>query len=139
MLTPADVADWLNEAVLLAVPFLPGPQPTEPIAPDLYGLVMPAPGLSPDVDGLFETQGFQLQIRGPQARIYDQRAYATAIAADVALRFWDVPTWIGGTYVTSIQRPGGPPQLVSPTPDRAERFTYTAIYLFHVTALSQDA
>jgi hypothetical protein len=139
VLTPQDVADWLNDAVRVAVPFLPGPQPTEPIAPAVYGLVMPAPGLSPDVDGLFETQGFQFQIRGPQARVYDQRAYATALAVDVALRFWNVPTWINGTYVTSIQRPGGPPQVVSVTPDRAERFTYTALYLFHVTALPQDA
>jgi hypothetical protein len=137
VLTPEDVATWINDVVGVAVPFLPGPQPSPPIAPDVIGIVMPSPGTAPDVDGLFEQQGFQLSVRGPQARTYSQVAYGAALSLDAALRFWAMPVWIGATYVTSIQRPGSPPQLVSPTPDSAERFTYTASYLFHVTALPQ--
>jgi hypothetical protein len=135
VLTPEGVATWLNDVVGVQVPFLPGPQPSVPIAPDVVGIVMPSPGQSPDVDGLFDTQGFQLSVRGPQSRAYSQRAYSAALALDVALRFWGMPAWIDGTYCTSIQRPGSPPQLVSPSPDAAERFTYTAAYLFHVSAL----
>ncbi|HEX4688643.1 MAG TPA: hypothetical protein VH228_17820 [Nocardioides sp.] len=137
MLTPGELSTWLNDVMGLDIPFLPAPQPVEPIAPDVIGLVMPSPGQSPDVDGLFETQGFQLQVRGPQSRTYSEQAYVSALAVDVALRFWDMPVWIGATYVTSILRPGGPPQLVSPRPSSAERLTYSASYLFHVTALPQ--
>lgn len=137
MLTPTDVSTWLNDVMGLEIEFMPAPQPVEPIAPDVIGLVTPSPGLSPDVDGLFETQGFQLQVRGPQSRTYSEQAYRTALTVDAALRFWDMPVWIGRTYVTSIQRPGGPPQLVSPRPTSAERLTYSATYLFHVTALPQ--
>jgi hypothetical protein len=137
VLTPGEVATWLNDVVGLEVPFLPGPQPSDPIAPDVLGLVMPSPGQTSDVDGMFDYQGFQLQVRGPQARVYSEQAFAVSIAVDTALRFWDMPAWIGTTYVTSIQRPGGPPQLVAPRPDSAERVTYTASYLFHVTALPQ--
>jgi hypothetical protein len=135
VLTPDAVATWLNDVVGVVVPFLPGPQPSSPIAPDVIGLVMPSPGTAPDVDGLFEHQGFQLSVRGPQSRAYSQVAYSAALALDTALRFWAMPTWIAGSYVTSVQRPGSPPQLVSPAPDSAERFTYTATYLFHVAAL----
>jgi hypothetical protein len=139
VLTPLDVATWINEFVRPPVPFMPGPQPAEVIAPDVLGLVLPSPGQSPDVDGLFEHQGFSLQVRGPQSRAYSEHAYSAALSVDLALRFWDMPVRIGTSYVTSIQRPGGPPQLVTPRPDSAERFTYAASYLFHVTALPQNA
>lgn len=135
MLTPLDVATWINDTVGVEVPFLPGPQPVVPIAPDVIGLVMPSPGLTPDVEGLFDYQGFQLSVRGPQSRTYSERAYTAALAVDRALRFAALPGYIAGTWVLSVHRPGGPPQLVSPTPDMAERFTYTAAYMFHVHAL----
>jgi hypothetical protein len=138
VLTPHEVATWINDIVGVPVPFLPGPQPRSPIAPDVVGIVMPSPGLAPDVDGLFEHQGFHLSVRGPQSRTYSEAAYQAALDLDVALRFWLVPCRIGRHFVTSIQRPGSPPQLVSPTPDPAERFTYTAAYLFHVSALPCD-
>lgn len=137
MLTPNDVATWINQVVRPDVPFMPGPQPSDPITPDVLGIVAPSPGQTSDVDGLFDYQGFQLQVRGPQARVYSERAYAAALSVDLALRFWAMPLWIGTSYITSIQRPGGPPQLVAPRPDSSERATYAANYLFHVTALPQ--
>lgn len=136
MLTASTLATWLTGQGL-SVPVLPGPLPTgrEPPTPDVVCVLSPNAGGTPSMDGLFESPGFQVAIRGPQRRVYDERAYLAAWECDRLIRLAPWPMFIGSIWCISATRTSGPPTLVMPVPDVAERSTYTATYLFTVPAL----
>lgn len=115
---------------------LPGPFPTgrEPTQPDVIAVVAPAGGAPPVNDGLFEQQAFQVAVRGPQRRVYDERAFRAAWDMDRAIRFAPLPGYIGSTWCPSVMRSSAAPTVVMPLPDAAERITFTATYLFTASA-----
>lgn len=129
MLATSDVATWLI-GLGLSVPVLPGPLPEGkvPVQPDVIAVVTPAGGAQPTDDGVFDQPAFQVAVRGPQRRNYSEQAYLAAFEADRLIRF-ALPGYIGTTWCPSAVRLSGPPTLVGPSPDRAERITYTATYV----------
>lgn len=133
MLTPSAIATWLTERGL-SIPVQPGPLPEgkEPVQPDVVAVITPAGGGPPRMDGVFDEPSFQVAVRGPQTRTYSEQAYVAAWEADRLIRFAD-SGYIGDAWVTSVVRLSGPPTLVGPSPDRAERMTYTATYVFTVS------
>lgn len=136
MLTPTAVATWLA-GLGLSVPVTPGPLPEgrAPVTPDVIAIVTPVGGAPPTVDGVFDSPTFQVAIRGPQRRTYDERAYSAAWEADRLIRFAPLPGHIGSVWCASVIRSSGAPTLVLPYPDTAERMMFTASYMFLAQAL----
>jgi hypothetical protein len=135
MLTATAVSDWLH-GLGFSVPVMPGPRPEgkEPITPDVIAVITPAGGGPPMLDGVFDEPAYQVAVRGPQSRAFTEKAYAAAWEADRLIRF-ALPGYIGNTWCPSAIRFSGPPTLVGPSPDHAERITYTATYVFTAHAL----
>jgi hypothetical protein len=136
MLSASQVGTWLT-GLGFSIPVLPGPLANgrEPPAPDVIAIVMPAGGAPPTVDGLFDSPAFQVAIRGPQRRTYTEAAFSAAWEADRLIRLAPLPGWIGSSWCSSVVRSSGAPTLLGPSPDPAERMTYTASYLFTVSVL----
>lgn len=135
MLTATAVSEWLH-GLGFSVPVLPGPVPTgkEPVTPDVIAVITPAGGGTPLNDGVFDEPAYQVAIRGPQSRTFSEQAYIAAWEADRLIRF-ELPGYIGNVWCPGATRLSGPPTLVGPSPDKAERITYTATYVFTAHAL----
>lgn len=133
MWTTRSIIDWLAslgigpglavdlEAVV-AGPYLPE-------MPDRVGVVTTVGGVGESMDGIADTPGFQLLIRGWQdPESVDDSAEHAALAADRLIRTADLPKLVDGTWLLPISRSGGRPAPL-PDEDDADRVIFTCTYL----------
>jgi hypothetical protein len=127
------IIDWLTAlgigpdlAVDLDVPIFPGPY--VPDMPDRIAVVTTIPGPGDSMQGIADTPGFQLLIRGLQDPTdVDASAEEAALAADRLIRFAPPPALVGDTWLLPVTRSGGRP---APIPqDDGDRITFTCTYL----------
>lgn len=119
-----DIVAWIA-SLGVTVPLLPGPY--MPRSPDLLGVVTRTSGPGLTTEDVLDTGGFQLRIRGSQG--YSPDSEAAAADADRRIVFADLPATFRGNRIVSVTRSGGPPTVLSPAPDDAERITWVCTYL----------
>lgn len=120
-----DIIGWLT-GLGITVPLYPGTQRI-PDMPDRIGVVTPLTGTGLSMEGLADTPGFQLRIRGAQ---YDpDDAETIAYDADKRILGAAFPATIGPVQLTAITRSGGRPALLSVTPDSGNRTEMVCTYL----------
>jgi hypothetical protein len=118
---------------LADAPIRPGPY--VPKMPDRLVIVTATPGPGYMMDGAVDQIGFQCRTRGrPSAD--DRESYPDAenlafeldslIYSANALAF---PLVVMGTVIVSVWRAGGQPAPMSPDPDDADRYVFTANYV----------
>ena len=120
-----DIITWL-QGLGVAVPLYPGTQRI-PEMPDRIAVVTPLPGAGLSLEGLADTPGFQLRVRGAQNSPDD--CEAIAYDADKRILAAGFPVTIGAVRLTSITRSGGRPALLSPQPDAGNRTEMVCTYL----------
>lgn len=134
MWTTRAIIDWLTSlgigpglAVDLDDPIYPGPY--VPAMPDRIAVVTTVGGLGESMEGVADTPGFQLLIRGSQdPTSSDASAEETALAADSLIRRAPLPAIVGGVWLLPVTRSGGRPAPV-PQEDDGDRITFTCTYL----------
>jgi hypothetical protein len=111
------------------------PGPDVPEMPDRLAVVTSLPGPGESHEGIFDTPGFQLRIRGDQ---HDPAgAQRRALAADRLIRFSGFPRMVADpddpaavpVYLLRVQRAGGRPSVLGDAADDADRTTYVCTYL----------
>lgn len=101
--------------------------PDIPDMPDKVGIVTPEPGTGFLNDGLFESVGFRVEVRGSQNRVDDVKALATQV--DRLIEFGDYPNQLWGSWVITAFRAGGGP---SPRQlDNGRRVIFQCSYVAH--------
>lgn len=134
MWTTRAIIDWLTDlgigeglTVDLEAPIYAGPYLPE--TPDVIAVVTTIGGVGEDMEGLRDTPGFQLLIRGRQdAESVDDTAEQLALRADRLIRFASLPALVADTWLLPVSRSGGRPVLL-PQEDDGDRITFTCTYL----------
>lgn len=132
MLTTSDLIAWLGslgirpggtvDVAVFAGPWLPK-------MPDEVAVVTPISGPGESLQGMADTAGFQLRIRGRQDITgASPTGEANALAADRLILTAPLPALVGGVQLLPIQRSGGRPAPL-PDPDGGDRLSFTATYL----------
>lgn len=98
-----------------------------PDMPDEIGVVTPVSGAGLQLDGIADTPGFQLRVRGAQND--PGSAERLALEADRRILAAPTPVMVGTTRLVSVTRQGGRPAPMSPRPDDGGRTEYVCTYL----------
>lgn len=144
MWTIVTLLAWLEGLGILddnngALRFVDGTRPVPKMADQLC-IVTPTGGPGETMQGMADTVGAQLRWRGRQ-RTGDSVGLI-ARRADNKIRFAQFPTRIitddGPVQLLTVQRAGGPPALLTGTPDApSERAEYTCNYNITVMEAQQ--
>jgi hypothetical protein len=133
MWTTRAIIDWLATLGIgegLTVDLVMSPGPYVPDMPDNVGVVttIPGPGLS--MEGVADTGGFQLLIRGLQdPTSTDASAEENALRADRLIIRASLPAEVvTGVRLLPISRSGGRPAPL-PQEDDGDRITFVCTYL----------
>lgn len=125
MWAASDIITWL-QGLGVTVPLYPGTQ-VIPQMPDRIGVVTPTSGPGQTLEGLADTTGFQLRVRGAQNNPGD--AESTAYDADSRILTSQFPTTVGPVRLVAVRRSGGRPTPLSATPDNGGRTEMVCTYL----------
>ncbi len=125
MWTTDQIRDWLRSLGVVRCDIESGPY--FPPSPDQLVVVTKASGPGFEAEGVLDTGGFQIRCRGDQG--YNANGEINANLLDRAVAFADFPMTVGGVRIVKIQRSGGPPSLLAPLPDDAERLQWVCTYL----------
>lgn len=130
MIDDQALADWLTAVPTdLVVKFRVGPYRPEFAQADLVGLVTPTAGPGLIEDGIWDVQGFQIEIVG---RDRDRAGIkSSAFQIDQALVFGDYPAMLWGTWVRVAYRSGSAP--TSQQLDEHQRQSFICTYLAEVS------
>lgn len=133
------ITDWLtglgwvgvDPAVDVAgVPIFPGPYIQK--SPDRIVTITPVTGPGYMLEGAADMTGFQARCRGMQSP-YEIESYpdaeALAIAFDKMIYAASFPLTVDGQVFVRCWRNGSAPAPLSPAPDDADRYEFTANYL----------
>src|SRR5437763_12998599 len=120
-----DIVGWL-QGLGVTVPLYPGTQ-VIPDMPDRIGVVTPTSGPGQSLEGMADTVGFRMRIRGAQNNPGD--AETLAYDADKRILGAQFPATIGPVRLTAVHRSGGRPTPLSATPDDGGRTEMVCTYL----------
>lgn len=131
MWTTRNVIDWLatlgvGPGLTVDVPVLRGDDYI-PDMPDLLVIITMVPGAGEAMEGVTDTPGFQVRVRGKQRQA--STAEEVALRIDQLVRFAVFPADApGNTRLVAVTRSGGRPAPVG-SPDAGGRVSYPATYL----------
>lgn len=132
MWTTSSLIGWLDSLGItpggtVDLPVVPGPY--LPKLPDRLAVVTTIAGVGESMEGVADTPGFQLLIRGRQDATHtDASAEQDALRADRLIRFAPLPALIDGNWLMPVTRSGGRPSPI-PQLDTGDRLTFTCTYL----------
>jgi hypothetical protein len=128
MWTTETVMTWLT-GLGLTVPVINGAG-TIPDMPDRICVVTPIPGVGLALEGVADTPGFQVRMRGSQNQPDD--AENLALDADRRILGAALPAAVGTTHLVWVTRSGGRPAPLSAAPDDGGRTEFVCTYLARI-------